>query len=65
MRLLTLLAALFVLPLAARDPAKLPDIGIPQSITVRTTENVTKGGWVWLLVLGRSVAARLRTIWGG
>ncbi len=28
---------------------KLPDLGIPQSIIVRTTENVTRGGWVWLL----------------
>jgi Polysaccharide deacetylase len=46
---ITLIAALSVLPLAAEKPAKLPDIGIPQSITVRTTENVTKGGWVWLL----------------
>ena len=30
-------------------PPKLPDSGIPQGIVVRTTENVTKGGWVWLL----------------
>ena len=44
-----LIAALSVLPLVAKELAKLPDIGIPQSITVRTTENVTKGGWVWLL----------------
>ena len=37
---------------AANHPAtlkKLPDLGIPQSIVVRTSENVTKDGWVWLL----------------
>lgn len=28
---------------------KLPDIGIPQGIIVRTTENVTQGGWKWIL----------------
>jgi hypothetical protein len=44
-----LLAALFVMPLFAVEPVKMPDIGIPQSITVRTTENITNGGWVWLL----------------
>ena len=42
-------AALLLMPLTAAVPVKLPDIGIPQSITVRTTENVTHGGWVWLL----------------
>jgi hypothetical protein len=30
-------------------PPKLPDAGVPQGIVVRTTENVTRGGWVWLL----------------
>lgn len=30
-------------------PPKIPDSGVPQGIVVRTTENVTKGGWVWLL----------------
>lgn len=30
-------------------PAKIPDIGAAQGIVVRTTENVTDGGWVWLL----------------
>jgi peptidoglycan/xylan/chitin deacetylase (PgdA/CDA1 family) len=30
-------------------PKKLPDIGIPQGIIVRTTENVTQGGWKWIL----------------
>ncbi len=34
---------------AAALPAKLPDSGVPQGIVVRTTENVTKGGWVYLL----------------
>lgn len=28
---------------------KISGFGIPQGIVVRTTENVTKGGWVWLL----------------
>lgn len=28
---------------------RIPGIGIPQGIVVRTTENVTQGGWVWLL----------------
>src|SRR3954454_14581871 len=39
-------------PAAAATPAlppKLPDAGVPQGIVIRTTENVTKGGWVWLL----------------
>lgn len=50
----------FVLPLAAKESmmlssddthkmTKLPNLGISQSIIIRTTENVTKGGWVWLL----------------
>ncbi|MDQ2659078.1 MAG: polysaccharide deacetylase family protein [Verrucomicrobiota bacterium] len=30
-------------------PPKIPDSGIPQGIIVRTTENVTQGGWVYLL----------------
>ncbi len=30
-------------------PKKLPDIGISQGIIVRTTENVTQGGWKWIL----------------
>lgn len=28
---------------------KLPDIGIAQGIIVRTTENITDGGWKWIL----------------
>jgi hypothetical protein len=33
----------------AQKPQRLPGLGIPQGIVVRTTENVTQGGWVWLL----------------
>ncbi len=29
--------------------SKIPGAGIGQGIVVRTTENVTKGGWVWIL----------------
>ena len=28
---------------------RIPGMGVPQGIVVRTSENVTKGGWVWLL----------------
>ena len=28
---------------------RLPGVGVPQGIVVRTSENVTKGGWVYLL----------------
>ncbi len=31
------------------NSGRIPGTGIPQGIIVRTTENVTKGGWVWLL----------------
>ncbi len=34
---------------AAAKLEKIPGSGIPEGIVVRTTENVTKGGWVWLL----------------
>ncbi len=30
-------------------PAKIPDVGVAQGIVVRTTENVTGGGWIWIL----------------
>lgn len=37
------------LPAAAAGAAPPPFGGVPQSIVVRTTENVTEGGWVWIL----------------
>ena len=49
----SLLAALALIPLGSADepapvePPKNPGIGL--GIVVRTTENVTSGGWVWLL----------------
>ncbi|MDQ6764695.1 MAG: polysaccharide deacetylase family protein [Verrucomicrobiota bacterium] len=30
-------------------PPKIPGVGVAQGIVVRSTENVTKGGWVYLL----------------
>lgn len=42
--------------LRAEEPAQEPAWGrVPQAIVVRTTENVTQGGWVWLLNRAKEV----------
>jgi hypothetical protein len=45
---LIFLSQWLVLPMAGALRAQAPE-PLPQGIVVRTTENVTEGGWVWLL----------------